>query len=199
MTTVEQVRFPLIAVCSSAGGVDATAEILELLPAEFPGAVIVAQHRSPEGRSHLPEVLGRRTAMVVHRAQNGDVLQPGHVHVVPEAKHMLVGAGDRVTLIDVEGHPPARPSADLLLSTMAVSVGSRAIAVVLSGGGHDGALGAQAITAFGGHVLAQDAESAQAHGMPSAVISLDRPAAVLPPREIAKWLLETTATGRPAS
>jgi two-component system chemotaxis response regulator CheB len=190
---IGQRRFPVIALCSSAGGVDATAEILAELPPEFPGALIVAQHRSPKGRSRLPEVLGRRTALVVQRAHDRDVLSPGHVSVVPEAKHMLVGPDDRVRLIDVDGLPPARPSADLLLSTMAVALGSRAIAVVLTGAGHDGAMGAQAITAFDGRVLVQDPETAQSHGMPSSVILLDRPEASLSPAAIAKWLLETVS------
>ena len=101
--------------------------ILAELPPEFPGALIVAQHRSPEGRSHLPDVLGHLTALVVERAHDRDVLSPAQVSVVPEAKHMLVGPDDRVRLIDVDGLPPARPSADLLLSTMAMALGSGAI------------------------------------------------------------------------
>lgn len=110
--------------------------------------------------------------------------------VTPEAKHLLVGNDDRVRLLNVEGLPPARPSADLLLCTLAVAAGPRAIAVVLTGRGHDGALGTQAISAYGGRVLIQDLESAHAPGMPAAVSALDSPAAALTLPAIADALQE---------
>src|SRR3954463_10861205 len=69
--------------------------------------------------------------------------------------------------------PPSRPSADLLLTTLAIAAGPRAIGVVLSGGGHDGATGASAIHAFGGTVLATDEASSSSFSMPQAAIARD--------------------------
>jgi two-component system chemotaxis response regulator CheB len=88
-------------------------------------------------------------------------------------------------LIDVGPLPPPRPSADLLLSTLAVAVGPRAVAVVLSGSGHDGSLGAQAVDAFGGSVLVQDKQSALQYGMPASVLAANSPYPPLPLTEIA--------------
>jgi two-component system, chemotaxis family, protein-glutamate methylesterase/glutaminase len=198
MTDLAPAVFPVIALCSSAGGLDATSEILSRLPGDFPAAIVVAQHRAPDSHSWLAEVLRRRTELAVRRAVDRDALLPGQVLVVPEAKHMLVGADSRIRLIDVNGLPPARPSVDLLLSTLAVALCDRAIGVVLSGGGHDGALGAQAVTAFGGYMIVQDENSAEHRGMPVSVVTHDEPVDAVPPAMIADWLQQLVLVGRPA-
>ena len=95
--------------------------------------------------------------------------------------------------------PPNRPSADLLLTTLAIACGPRATAVVLSGGGHDGATGATAIHDFGGTVLASDEASSTNFSMPGATIerggTIDH---ILPLREIA-GLLASIASARELS
>jgi two-component system chemotaxis response regulator CheB len=93
--------------------------------------------------------------------------------VVPPGQHVLVVPGPRTALIASGPPPPSRPSADLLLSTLATAVGPAALAVVLSGGGHDGATGATAIHAFGGAVLASDEATSEVFSMPSATITRD--------------------------
>jgi two-component system chemotaxis response regulator CheB len=90
----------------------------------------------------------------VVEAEHGVRLVAGQVTVVPPGTHPLITAGDRV--IASGAFPPSRPSADLLRATLATAVGSRAIAVVLSGGGPDGATGATAVHVCGGIVLVTD-------------------------------------------
>jgi two-component system chemotaxis response regulator CheB len=90
--------------------------------------------------------------------------------VAPSGKHTLIVPGLGIVLIASGAFPPSRPSADLLLTTLAIAAGKRAIAVVLSGGGHDGATGASVIHAFGGTVLASDQASSQEYSMPLAAI-----------------------------
>jgi two-component system, chemotaxis family, protein-glutamate methylesterase/glutaminase len=162
--------FPVVALCTSAGGLDALTRVLWPLPRDFPAAVIVSQHLRPSVVSRLPELLQRHCDLTVRPASDGDRLTPGHVLVVPEHSHMLVGADDRVRLIASGELPPARPSADLLLATMAVALGPRAIAVILTGGGRDGSVGVLAIGAFGGSVLVQNPDTAFAPGMPRAAL-----------------------------
>jgi two-component system chemotaxis response regulator CheB len=193
MTSLGRSAFPVIALCASLGGIEAVSELLAHLPDDFPGAVIVAQHRSPRGASRLAHILDRQTRLEVTRATDGELLRPGRVLTIPAGRHMLVGADDRVRLVDVDGLPPARPSADLLLCTLAVSAGSRAIAVILSGTGHDGAIGVQAVHAYGGHVLVQDIVSARAADMPHMASALDHPAAALSPRDLAYELQHLAA------
>lgn len=154
--------------------------------------MVVLLHQRPGGPSRLVELLGRECALPVERASDGAPLRAGRVLVVPNATHLLVADG-HVTLIASGAAPPSRPSADLLLATLAVACGPRAIAVVLFGYGHDGATGATAVHAFGGIVMAADAESSQVFGMPSAVIARDHITdSVLPVAEIPAALLKLT-------
>ncbi len=182
-------RFPVIALVSSAGGLDALTRVLAPLPSTLPAAVVALQHTSPTGPAQLAGILERRTALPVRFARDGDPLVPGQVLVIPPAAHMLIGIDAVVRLIKTGALPPARPSADLLLCTLAVALGPRAIAVVLTGGGTDGSLGAQAMHAFGGHVVVQDEASSQQYGMPGSAVNADSPGTPQPLDDIAEQLL----------
>ncbi|MGH3785017.1 MAG: chemotaxis protein CheB [Pseudonocardiaceae bacterium] len=163
-------RFPVVALVTSAGGLDALTQVLAPLPADLPAAVIVAQHLDPDRVSHLTDVLRDCTDLRVCRAANGDELVPGTVLVTPPASHLLVTSEARIGLLDTGALPPARPSADLLLATLAVTCGPRALAVVLTGKGTDAQAGIRAIAHCGGAVFAQDEATAAHFGMPSAAI-----------------------------
>jgi two-component system chemotaxis response regulator CheB len=165
--------WPIVALVASAGGVDALSRVLSGLPAELPASVIVLLHSSPDRESELPGILSRVTALGVEAARDGDELALGRVLVAPAGRHLLVTSELRVALITSGAFPPSRPSADLLLTTLAVAARGRVIAVVLSGKGHDGATGASAVHRFGGTVLASDEASSQSFAMPSATIERD--------------------------
>ena len=169
------IPFAVVALCASAGGIDALGRVLAPLPADFPAAVIALQHTSPERLTILPKVLQRHSRLEVHAAADRDPLQPGQVLVIPAGQHMLVGRDARVRLVAAGPLPPARPSADLLLCTLAVSLGPRVTAVILTGSGRDGSIGAQAVHACGGRILVQDPETAMAAGMPTATMEMDDP------------------------
>jgi two-component system chemotaxis response regulator CheB len=163
--------FPVVALVASAGGLDALSQVLSALPADLPAAIIVAQHIKPDRHSYLTEILRRRTALHVRQADNDDSLTPGTVLVTPPATHLLVTAEARIGLLDTGTLPPARPSADLLLATLAVTCGSRALAVVLTGEGTDAQVGIRAVTHCGGTVFAQDEATSAHFGMPGAAIA----------------------------
>lgn len=165
--------WPIVALVASAGGVDALSRVLSALPRELPASVIVLLHMSPDRESALPAILGRISAFGVEAARDGDELARGQVLVAPAGRHLLITSELRVALIESGAFPPSRPSADLLLTTLAIAAGARVIAVVLSGTGHDGATGATAVHRFGGTVLATDAASSQSFAMPSATIGRD--------------------------
>jgi two-component system chemotaxis response regulator CheB len=165
--------FPVVALVCSAGGLDALIRVLEPLPADLPAAVIVLQHMSPDHRSELAAVLDRRTALPVAAATDGALLTAGRVLVAPAGYHTLVTAEEVVTLIPSGGLPPYRPSADLLLTTLALAVGDRLIAVVLSGRGNDAATGASVVHRFGGTVIASTAATSTQQAMPQAAVDRD--------------------------
>lgn len=186
--------FPIVALVGSAGELDATSRVLERLPADFAASMIVLIHVPPDRASHLVEVISRRCLLPVLEADHGLPLLPGQVIVVPPGRHLLITPDDRVprTALIVSGaFPPSRPSADLLLATLATAVGARAVAVILSGGGNDGATGATAVHVCGGTVLATDETSSTHYSMPLAAIERDEAVdRVLPLAEIAPALVE---------
>lgn len=194
----------MLALVSSTGGLDALARVLGPLPADFPAAVIAMQHTDPSQPSELARILDRKTALAVRPATSGAELVPGAVLVPPAGTHLLVGRDDRVHLIPTGLIPPARPSADLLLSTLAVALGARAVAVVLTGSGRDASLGVRAITLFGGACFMQDEASSVQYGMPSAATAAGNYGPPLPLDEIAAVLItflakrSDTAPGMPS-
>src|SRR5688572_8513708 len=94
-------RFPVVALVSSAGGLNALIRVLGALPGDLPAAVLVAQHLAPHSPSILPEILDRRTALPVSPAHSDELLMPGRVLAAPAGQHMLVLPPAAIVLIPV--------------------------------------------------------------------------------------------------
>jgi two-component system, chemotaxis family, protein-glutamate methylesterase/glutaminase len=184
---------PIVALVCSAGGLPALISVLAPLPADFPAAIIALQHQSPDYPSQLAGILARNCALPVSPARQGAALRAGTVVVVPPGTHALATIGNRLALISADHSLPARPCADLLLVSLALVAARRTIAVILSGGGSDGATGAVAVHDFGGTVIAADKKSSAYFGMPEAAISRDDAVDhVLPVHEIPALLISLT-------
>jgi hypothetical protein len=140
-------EFPVVALVASAGGLDAVARVLERLPEDFGASVIVLIHQPPDRVSRLVDILDRRCTLPVAAAGHDLRLAPGQVFVVPPGKHLLITPSGRTAPVISGPAPPSRPSADLLLATLATALGARAITVILSGSGRNGATGATACSA----------------------------------------------------
>jgi two-component system chemotaxis response regulator CheB len=184
LLSADTATFPVVALVGSAGGVEAVTRILAGLPNPFPAAVIVLIHQAPEHPSKLVRILARSCGLSVEQARHDQPLVAGTVIVVPPGRHLLVTPEARTGVIASGEYPPARPSADLLLSTLAISMRQRAVAVILSGGGHDGATGATAVHVFGGTVLATDATSSRFPSMPLAAIRRDEAVDLVLPLDV---------------
>ncbi len=162
--------FDVVVFAASAGGVTALISVLSALPKEFPTAIVVVQHLDPHHRSLLVEILGRRSPLHVKPAEEGDGLVPGTVYIAPPDHHVLINSDGRLSLTQTALVHFVRPSANLLFESTASSYKDRAIAVVLTGTGSDGAMGVAAIKQMGGTVLVQDEKTAEFNGMPTAAI-----------------------------
>ncbi|MEB3357123.1 MAG: chemotaxis protein CheB [Synechococcales bacterium] len=178
----------VIAIAASAGGLDAIAQTLEALPPDLQAAVVLLLHLSPNYRSMLTEIFSRYTSLPVKTARAGDWLETSTVYVAPPGSHLLVGAGGKIRLNQTERVNFVRPSADLLFQSLAESYGDRAIAVVLSGTGTDGANGIRAIKSHQGIALAQDQATSEHYGMPAAAADTGLLDYVLPLAAIATTL-----------
>jgi two-component system, chemotaxis family, protein-glutamate methylesterase/glutaminase len=201
LTTDEQAQktftaaFDIVAIASSAGGLKALIQVLSQLPAHFPAAIAIVQHLDPKHRSVMADILRRRTPLQVKQAETEDHLTPGMVYIAPPNYHLLVNPDRSVSLTQSELVHFLRPSADLMFESVAATYKDRAIAVVLSGTGSDGALGVQAIHEMGGTAIAQDQETSEYFGMPSAAIRTGAVDFVLPLSEIAATLIKLTIQG----
>jgi two-component system chemotaxis response regulator CheB len=182
--------FEVVALVASAGGLPALDKVLSHLPADFPAAVVVVQHLDPSRPSLLAKLLGQHCALPVYEARHGDQLRPGAVFIAPPGHHLLVGPGGVLALTSTQPVHYVRPSADILLESVAGAFGPRAIAVVLSGAGSDGSDGVRVLKGVGGTVIAQDRPTSQSFGMPGAAIHTGCVDAVLPLGEIAPALVQ---------
>jgi two-component system chemotaxis response regulator CheB len=179
--------FDIVALAASAGGLNALTHVLSALSPQFPAAIVVVQHLDRRHRSVMADILNRRSKVAVKEAVQGERVYAGHAYTAPPDHHLLVNPDHTLALTQTELVHFVRPSADLLFESVAASFRERAIAVVLSGSGTDGAMGVRAIKKMGGTVIVQDAGAAFA-GMPDAaratgaadfVLDLDEIAPVL--------------------
>lgn len=185
--------FEIVALAASAGGLNALTRVLAALPPDFPASLVVVQHIDPRHRSLMAEILGRRTRIAVREAADGEALRAGVAFIAPADRHLLVNGDRTLSLTQTELVHFLRPSADLLFESVAASFRERAIAVVLSGSGQDGAMGVKAIKKMGGTVIVQDA-NAEFAGMPQAAQATGLCDFVLPLDDIAPALQKLCAT-----
>jgi len=185
------VKYRLVVVAASAGGLSAIATMLEKLPRDFPLPVAIVQHMDPNHESLLATILSRRTALKVAEARDREAMISGRVYVAPPGTHMIVGPGYAVHLTHSAKVHFVRPSADVLFESAARSCGP-VIAVILTGTGSDGAAGAAVVRDAGGVVIAQDEATSAFFSMPHAAIDRGVVQYVLPVGDIGAALIDLT-------
>ena len=185
----------VVALAASAGGLAAISQILSTLPAEFPAAIVVLQHVSPNHISYLSDILSRRTRLKVKQAEPNDQLLPGVIYIAPPNWHLLVKPGGVLTLSQTAPLHFVRPSADVLFESLATSFKNYAIVVILTGTGYDGSEAIKTVKDMGGTVIAQDKTTSEFFGMPEAAIRTGYVDHVLPLNEISPLLLSLVSLG----
>jgi two-component system, chemotaxis family, protein-glutamate methylesterase/glutaminase len=162
----------VVVIASSTGG---PAALVRMLPAVRLGsnsALIIVQHMPAGFTAALADQLSDRAGYPIHEAQPGDRLEAGKGLVAAGGAHLVVDRSGGVVLSDAPPVHGVRPAADVTLKSVAQAYGPRAIGVVLTGMGRDGALGLAAIKAAGGRTFAQDKASSTVYGMPKAAVEL---------------------------
>jgi len=170
----------LIAVASSAGGVQALGTLLASLPHDLPAAVVVVQHRPSGGVSYLQEILMRQAHMPVVTASSGDHVSPGVVYLARPDRHLTVRPDRHFEYTDGKRIKFVSSSANPLLETAARAFEGRVIAVVLTGRGSDATDGVQTVKAYGGVVIAQEPASSEHSHMPESAVKTGAVDYVLP-------------------
>jgi two-component system, chemotaxis family, protein-glutamate methylesterase/glutaminase len=180
----------IIAVGASTGGTEAIREFLQAMPLQCPGIVIV-QHM-PEGFTRaFAERLNKDCKIQVKEAENGDRILSGRALIAPGNHHLLVQGNGSGYVAQVKDGPLVsrhRPSVDVLFRSVAKSVGSHAVGVIMTGMGNDGAQGLLEMHNRGALTIAQDESSCVVFGMPKEAIARDAVTAIVPLR----WIAETS-------
>jgi chemotaxis methyl-accepting protein methylase len=188
-------EFPVVGVGASAGGIEALKALFSRIPARPNLAMVVLQHRSAEQPDRLASLLAQWTVMPVCEATAGRVIERDRIYVAPPARVLSVERGAfQSEAMEARGRAGSQ-SIDAFFESLAVDLGPRAIAVVLSGTGADGAAGAIRVKQAGGMVLVQDPKTAVHDGMPRAVIAASAADHVLPLGILAQELAASASPG----
>jgi two-component system chemotaxis response regulator CheB len=172
----------VIALGASVGGTDALREFLSALPADCPGVLVVQHMPEPFTRAFAGQLNGI-CQISVREAVDGDPVLAGHALIAPGNYHMRLAREGSVHTIRLGSDPPVRrhrPSVDVLFGSCAQVAGARAIGIIMTGMGDDGAEGLLAMRRMGARTLAQDEATSVVFGMARAAISLDAAEMVLP-------------------
>ncbi len=181
----------LIAVGASTGGTEALRLFLAALPTDCPPVVIV-QHMPEVFTKAFAERLNKECAIEVAEARDGGRLQNGRALIAPGNRHMLINRSGEEFVVQITDGPLVsrhRPSVDVLFRSVAISVGPKAVGVIMTGMGDDGAEGLCEMKEAGATTIAQDEASCVVFGMPKEAISRGAVDAVIPLEQIARAVL----------
>jgi len=170
MATLPPTGPRVVFIAISTGGPAALSRLIPALPADSRFAAVVVQHMPAQFTAALAERLDSLSAVKVREAKDGDIPRPGLVLIAPGDHHLSVDEKGALRIADGPPVHGCRPAADVTMEAAARAYGRRAIGVVMTGMGKDGAKGLLAIKRADGKTLAQDQESSVIFGMPKAAI-----------------------------
>lgn len=176
---------PLVAVGASAGGPAALAEILRVVPADFGAAIVIVQHIDEAFAPGMATWLGQQARLPVRLAEEGDQPRRGEVLLAGSNRHLVLRGRDTLGYVTGAATDVYRPSVDMFFHSVAKHWQGRAVGVLLTGMGRDGAAGLKAMRERGCHTIAQDQATCAVFGMPKAAAALDAAIDILPVGNIA--------------
>ena len=185
----------VVAIGASTGGTEAIRAILEEMPADAPGIVMV-QHMPEKFTTSFAQRLDSLSRIRVSEARDGDRVQPGRALLAPGNRHLEVrrsGAECRVRVYTAEPVNRHRPSVDVLFASCARELGANAVGVILTGMGADGARELLSMHQAGAHTIAQDEETSVVFGMPKEAIAAGGAGEVLPLDHIPRAILRAAS------
>ncbi len=183
--------FPIVAIGTSSGGPKALSKLLSGIPDNFPAAFVIVQHMPAGFTKTLAARLDRLSGLNIKEAEAGDKLKKGHALLAPGDYHLEINNIGQVKLNQNPKEHGVRPSVDYMLKSLAKNFnGERITAVILTGMGHDGAVGMEELTNDGAYGIIEAKESALVYGMPSSTAAKGAYNEILNINEIAKRLIE---------
>jgi len=191
----------VLCIGTSTGGPNALVDLFTVFPADLPVPVLVVQHMPPVFTQMLAERLNRLGTLRFVEGAQGMAVVPGVAYIAPGGFHMdvvRVGTGAALRIHDGAPENSCRPAVDVLFRSAVEVYGGRILAAVLTGMGHDGLRGCEAVRRRGGQVVIQDEASSVVWGMPGAVAAAGLHDRMLPLPQIGPELVRRVNSGRPA-
>lgn len=185
----------IVAIASSTGGPAALSEILWNLPLHFGLPILIVQHITSDFVPSLVGWLNHMSKLPVQVARQGEALAPGVIYIAPGGAHLRVSANHTLMLNTIPQTSRFMPSCDILFESVAQVYGNRAVGIVLTGMGDDGARGLLAMCQRGAFTIAQDESTSTVFGMPGEAIRLGAARQVLPLSKIAPILTSLSKSG----
>ena len=183
----------MIAIGASTGGPPVLQKLFKDIPPDFPVPILVVQHIAAGFLAGMLEWLSRETRLALKVPQTGETPMPGHIYFAPEEGNMSLADNGKILISQSAGQGQLKRPVSHLFSSVARHCGPRAVGILLTGMGNDGAVGLKEMKQRGAETLVQDRESATVFGMPEEAIKLDAAKWVLSPDEIADFLKAAAA------
>ncbi len=189
----------IVAIGASTGGPIALQALLSRLPAGLPFPIVIVQHMAEGFMPGLVEWLSRSVQFPLKLAVHHQTMMPGHAYLAPDGFHLGVTQSGRIQLIDSPPERGLRPAVGVLFRSIAATYGSRAVAVLMTGMGIDGAAELKQLRDLGAATVAQDRDSSVVFGMPGEAVKQAAATWILPPEEIATLLIRLSTPGNSTS
>ena len=184
-------NYQIIAIGASTGGPGALQKVLPHFPSNFPVGIVIVQHIARGFIKSYAEWLNSKIALKVTIARDKELIRSGTVYFAPDDVHMMISADNRISLR--EDLPPwgkHKPSVNHLFGSIADNLGGKAIGLILTGMGKDGAEGIDQLYKKGGYTIAQDQRTSIIFGMPKVAIEKGAICRVLPLENIPKEIIK---------
>ncbi len=179
----------LVVIGSSTGGPRALLELFGGLPAELSAAVVIVQHMPAGFTSSFARRLDDVSPLAVKEASQGDWIRSGQALLAPGGYHLVINSGGEVALTTTPPVNGVRPAVDVTMQSAAQTYGADVLGIVLTGMGMDGTVGASAIRARAGRIIAEHESTCVVYGMPRSVIESGNADQVVPLTNIADQLI----------
>ena len=192
-----KIRNPINIVCigSSTGGTVALSKIIPNIDKNIGVPIVIVQHMPKLYTNSFAKRLDAQSDLKVLEAQGNEALEPNTVYIAQGGLQMLV-KNRRISLEDSQPVNSHKPSVDPLFYSVAIEYKDHSLAIILTGMGHDGSKGIEAISNAGGFTVAQDEESSVIFGMPGSAIKTGKINRIIPLDKIATFINDTVRTSK---
>ncbi len=191
--TFSDLNYDIVVIGSSTGGPGAIENIIKKLPTNMAVPVLIAQHMPSDFVPSFAARLNELSPLHISMARKGDILRPGSVLIAPGSRNMIVKRNQQGEAeVDFSSRTFKEfnyPSIDCLMTSVAHTFGNRAIGVILTGMGRDGASGMKEIKDKGGYTIAQNKETCVVFGMPKEVIENNNALSIVPIGEMGGFIV----------